>query len=182
MKYPAEAQEVFAAPQQAAFDFLLSGDHQNVIYGVLKRLHVYRSYPEYEDLIQEGRLAFVQCYQKAPATTREDEHRLLAYIYQGVYWQLLKCLDSQRRRAGHQTDDENKPQPVTDPQAQIESDQLYTQLLPLLSKNEQCYLTATYVDGLTVSEIARQMGVSRKSVYWWKAGVAQKAQIIWQRG
>lgn len=180
MNYPTEAEAIFNTPQQAAFDFLLAGDHQTVIYGALKRLHVYRSYPEYDDLVQEGRLAFVQSYLKAPATKHQDDHQLLVYIYQGVYWHLLNCLDQHRRHNNHQAQETTSPIKATDPRATLETNQMYQQLLSVLSPNEQRYLTAAYIDGLNVTEMARQFKVARKTIYWWKASVTQKAQIIWR--
>ncbi|MCY9806339.1 sigma-70 family RNA polymerase sigma factor [Lentilactobacillus senioris] len=182
MNYPAEAMNIFETPQQAAFDFLLTGDHQNVIYGAIKRLHIYRSYAEYDDLVQEGRLAFVRSYLKAPATAHDDEHKLLVFIYQGVYWHLLNCLDQYRRKAEHQAETTTLPIQATDLEPTMETNQLYQQLLSVLSFNEQRYLTAAYIEGLNVTEMARQFEVSRKTIYWWKAGVAQKAKIIWQKG
>lgn len=182
MNYPQEMTEVFETPQQAAFDFLLTGDHQNVIYGAIKRLHIYRSYAEYDDLVQEGRLAFVRSYLKAPAATQTDEHKLLVFIYQGVYWHLLNCLDQLRRKAEHQAAEAVMPIPTTNLEPTLETNQLYQQLLSVLSPNEQRYLTAAYIQGLNVTEMARQFGVARKTIYWWKASVAQKAKIIWQQG
>lgn len=182
MKYPREATDIFETPQQAAFEFLLTGDHQNVIYGAIKRLHIYRSYEAYDDLVQEGRLAFVRSYLKAPEAVRKNEHKLLVYIYQGVYWHLLNCLDQLRRKEEHQTEATTLPIQATDLEPTMETNQLYQQLLSVLSPNERRYLTAAYVRGLNVSEMAREFEVSRKAIYWWKAGVAQKAKIIWHKG
>ena len=76
---------------QTAFDFMLEGDHEVVVFGVLKRLNVRPWHEHYQDLVQEGRLEFVDAYQKYP-DQRDDEKQMLSYIYQSVKWRLLDKL------------------------------------------------------------------------------------------
>lgn len=47
---------------QDAFDFLLDGDHELVVYGVLKKLHISKQNTYYDDMVQEGMLSFVEKY------------------------------------------------------------------------------------------------------------------------
>lgn len=175
-------QQLLDTPEQAAFNYLLSKQHERIIYGALKRLHVYRRYSEFDDLVQEGRLAFIRTYLKAPAHYHQNEPQLNKYIYQGVYWHLLNQLDKQRRHDQHQIPDATANEEIHDPQADLLTQQLYQQLWQVCAAGERNYLTASYVDQLNVTEIARKYQVSRKTVYWWKAGVKQKAQIILQKG
>lgn len=39
---------------EKGFAYLLQAEHEKVIYGVLKHLHVSRQDPDYEDLVVEG--------------------------------------------------------------------------------------------------------------------------------
>ncbi|USS86146.1 hypothetical protein M3M38_05470 [Fructilactobacillus cliffordii] len=81
---------------QQGFDFLLEGDHEVVIYGVLKRLNVRPFHTYYHDLVQEGRLAFVSAYEKY-LHERSNQKQMLGYIYQSVKWKLLDVLRKQQR-------------------------------------------------------------------------------------
>ncbi|WP_054690727.1 hypothetical protein [Fructilactobacillus florum] len=80
-----------------AFQFMLLDDHEVVIYGVLKRLNIRPFQQQYDDLAQEGRLAFVCAYQKYPHE-RENHPKMMNYIYQAVYWKLLDVLRQKTRQ------------------------------------------------------------------------------------
>ncbi|WP_429970434.1 sigma factor [Fructilactobacillus sp. Tb1] len=79
-----------------AFDFLLEGDHEVVVFGVLKRLNVRPWHAHYQDLVQDGRLEFIAAYEKYP-DDRSNEKQMLSYIYQSVKWRMLDRLRRQTR-------------------------------------------------------------------------------------
>lgn len=54
---------------QDAFNFLLDGDHELVVYGVLKKLHIRHDNPYYDDLVQEGWLPSPKSTSK-PSTSK----------------------------------------------------------------------------------------------------------------
>ncbi|POH05717.1 sigma factor [Fructilactobacillus lindneri] len=79
-----------------AFQFMLKGDHEVVVYGVLKSLNIRPFHDNYQDLVQDGRLAFVAAYDKYPHE-RENQKKMLNYIYQSVRWQILDGLRQTNR-------------------------------------------------------------------------------------
>ena len=83
---------------EKGFAYLLQGEHEKVIYGVLKRLHVSRQDPDYEDLVVEGQIAFAQAYcAYCQAHDSVTEEAVMPYIYQKVKWRLLDLLRKQTR-------------------------------------------------------------------------------------
>lgn len=59
---------------QDAFNFLLDGDHELVVYGVLKKLHITKGNTYYDDMVQEGMLSFVEKYIRAINLKKEPEY------------------------------------------------------------------------------------------------------------
>ncbi|MBD5069141.1 MAG: hypothetical protein HDT50_02970 [Lactobacillus sp.] len=49
---------------EKSFDYLLKNGNEVIIYGVLKRLHLARQMSDFEDLVEEGKLAFVVAYDE----------------------------------------------------------------------------------------------------------------------
>ncbi|KRK88000.1 sigma-70 family RNA polymerase sigma factor [Lentilactobacillus sunkii] len=166
---------------QDAFNFLLDGDHELVVYGVLKKLYIRRDNPYYDDLVQEGMVAFVEKYIQAIGLNKEPDSYLV-FIYQGVYWYLLDYLRKEmRHRAGIEEPDdktnlmeelEDKKKSVGYYDTHILSDELMKQL----TSDETRYLTLAYDYGMNISEIARECEASRTTVYQWRRGVIKKFQ------
>ncbi|GAY72040.1 sigma-70 family RNA polymerase sigma factor [Lentilactobacillus kosonis] len=167
-----------------AFEFLTTGDHEVVIFGVLRRLHISPNHEYYDDMVQEGRLTFVNAYLKAPKT---NEKRQLVYIYQKVYWSMLDYL----RKQSTVNDHKYVPDEPTANQDELfeiptehsyvgdcETQATFAELMDICTKDERHYLLAAYKYGLNVTEIADQRGVSRPTVYKWKRSVLQKAKHI----
>ena len=70
---------------EKGFAYLLQAEHEKVIYGVLKHLHVSRQDPDYEDLVVEGQLVFAQAfcmYCESHAIVKEAE--VMPYLYQKI--------------------------------------------------------------------------------------------------
>lgn len=164
---------------ELAFEFLMQDDHEVIIYGVLKRLNITKSHKDYDDLLQEGRLAFIKAYQRAP---KDDGQVCLPYIYQGVYWDLLDYLKRQTRINQHQeTDDDNEILEL--PQANLpdcEIDLVYQQILKNCDNYQRKYLIGKYQLGLNPTEMARYFGVSRKTIYQWKQGILEIGQTVFE--
>lgn len=82
--------------EQTAFAFMQEGDHEVVIFGVLKRLNIRTYHEHYQDLVQDARLVFMEAYLKYPHDY-DNEKQLLNYIYQSIKWKLLDQLRRQTR-------------------------------------------------------------------------------------
>lgn len=167
---------------QAAFDFMLQGDHEVVVFGVLKRLNIRPWHHNYQDLVQEGRLEFVAAYQKYP-DERTNEKQMLAYIYQSVKWRLLDKLRRSTRI--------NMPilrggvEPLTNLSfndgaiEDIETNLIFEKLLAVLTEKEQLLMCGLYQDGKTMSQLADELKVSRKTLYVWRNHIKAKIKPIW---
>ncbi|TNL00334.1 hypothetical protein DK130_00570 [Fructilactobacillus sanfranciscensis] len=168
---------------QTAFDFMLEGDHEVVVFGVLKRLNVRPWHEHYQDLVQEGRLEFVDAYQKYP-DQRDDEKQMLSYIYQSVKWRLLdKLRRSTRvstpilRGGGVETltnlsfDDEAL--------ADVETKLIFNNVLAVLNEKEQLLIRGLYLEGKTMSQLSEDLKVSRKTLYVWRNQIKTKIKPIW---
>lgn len=162
-----------------AFNFLLDGDHEVVIYGVLKRLHVVKGNPLYDDMVQEARLAFVNKYLQGLNAKKKPEP-FLGYIYQGVYWSMVNYMNKQRVLDGHiyETTDDTDPLsdlPDTDQSvSELDVNALISTISGSCTIDELRYLQCAYYDGMNVSEIARHLGVNRKRVYRWRKRLIDK--------
>lgn len=165
--------------------FLLADKRITVIYGVLKRLHINRWHDNYDDLFQEGCLAFAKAFATYPGDVHED--RFMAYAYQRVYWRLLDILRRNLR--------------LTNPLIQAEDDQscasewlidsaatkagdhvintaFFTSLAQTCSLKQRRYLHATLNWQLSDREIAEYYAVSPSAVYQWKRGLIAKARRL----
>ena len=65
---------------------LYQGDHETILYVVLKRLHIGRNHADYEDYLQEARLLFPEIYAAFPEDPEAKPHHFLAYAQQKLYW------------------------------------------------------------------------------------------------
>ncbi|GAF37213.1 sigma-70 family RNA polymerase sigma factor [Lentilactobacillus farraginis] len=162
-----------------AFNFLLDGDHEVVIYGVLKRLHVVKGNPLYDDMVQEARLAFVNKYLQGLNAKKKPEP-FLGYIYQGVYWAMIDYMRCQAVADGHNYETTDDTDPLSDlpdmdqSVAEIEANVLISTLSGLCTMDELKYLQCAYYYGMNISEIARYLGVNRKRVYRWRKRLTHK--------
>ncbi|MER2227438.1 MAG: sigma-70 family RNA polymerase sigma factor [Carnobacterium sp.] len=155
--------------------------HSGIVYGVLKKLGVNRNHSDYDDFVQQGLLKLVEAYETFPKDLEQAEYlyQFTGFAYTKVRWKMLDLLRKQQRKWESEMpwpEDFVKQQPDTHlpfEQAYQEMD-LLKEMLPLLTKNEQAYLVDTVVTRLSVTEIAKKQGVSRKTVYQWKKRVAEK--------
>lgn len=166
---------------QDAFNFLLDGDHELVVYGVLKKLHITKGNTYYDDMVQEGMLSFVEKYIRAINLKKEPES-YLAFIYRGVYWDLINYLHKQITITEHA----EVPDETDDPFSELPDDKnsvgyydthiLTEELLSKMNPDEIRYLTLAYDYGMNITEIAQECHASRTTVYQWRRGVIKKFQ------
>jgi RNA polymerase sigma factor (sigma-70 family) len=162
-----------------AFQFLKADNHEQLIFGVLKRLHVTKASPHYDDLTQEGQIAFVEKYCQAKKAGKQAK-ALMVYIYQGVYWKLLDYLRKQASINQHvqpvASEDDDPLAVLADPNHTVqgyETNAFASQLREVLTPNEDQYLSLAML-GYNLTEIAAHCGVSRQTVYKWRDRLRQK--------
>lgn len=165
---------------QEAYRFLMDGDHELVVFGVLKKLHVRQNHQYYDDLVQEGKMCFAEKYIQLINQDKQPESGLV-FIYQGVYWHLLDWLRKETRQSTgieYSTDKQNDPlEDLMDDGHAVgfcETHILSHELMAMLNEREANYLRLAYEQGLNMTEIAKACGVSRKTVHGWRNRVIEK--------
>lgn len=170
-------------PHAAAYQFLYEGDHEVILFAVLKRLHISRQHADYEDYLQEARLLFPEVYEAFPEDPIAKPHQFLAYAQQHLYWRLLDRLRRDRKQ-----NDRQAPGDQTDLLTAVASDEdildaigqadFRRYLLKLIggagSTGEWRYLVGTLIDQLTAAEIAARHGVSHNTVYKWRRSLIRR--------
>lgn len=168
-----------------AYEFLMTGDHDKIIYGALKKLSILKGDDRFDDFVQEAWLIFPELYDRFPGNPEMERKRALAYFHNALYRRFLNILRYQKYRQA-------SPEEVADileqdfSQSQIEqqrqAEQLYVQdqldaVYAKVGRCERHYLEDALVHQLTPTEIARKRGVSRQTVYGWR----RRAQLAWIR-
>lgn len=162
---------------QVAFEFLMTGDHETLIYSALKRLGVTPAHQDYADLVQEGRLVFVTIFHKYPQDPLTEPKQFLAYAHKALYYQLLnQRMRAKRLQDKHAVADEAMEE-GTHADAlhdQVADEALLMEWLQLCNVNEQRFLIGSVRHHMTPTEIAERWGVSRQAVYKWRRGLRKK--------
>lgn len=156
-----------------------------VVYGVLKRLHISYYSDCYDDLFQEGCLAFGEAFATYPGCPQADD-RFMAYAYQRIYWRLLDILrqsNQHNQQAVSSDADQNPVDFVVDPLPAWEEEHLvnadyFTNLAAHCSFNQRRYLDAKLNRQWSDKEIADHYQVSPSAVHQWKMGLIAKARQL----
>ncbi|GEK27914.1 sigma-70 family RNA polymerase sigma factor [Furfurilactobacillus siliginis] len=154
---------------EAAFNFITHPANERVLFGVMKRLNVRVHDTYYEDVISEGRIIYAAVYVEYVTAKHEfDAEKLRRYAYQRLYWRLLDYLRNHTRSSNHQT-------PLTDamiaylpdPQTagSVETSDLFTRIALICDVADRRLLSLLMQSELNMSQIARQLGVSRPTLY-----------------
>lgn len=155
-------------------------EHYHVLLlGALKRCHIKCHHPEFDDYLQIARLILLETYREF-STTNQDMSGFHNFVYQKIYWQLTDTLRKEARRTTTQDvidpyvmDYTDLPTTIIDEEA-IAVSELISALSPDLTKHERRYLIETYINDLTVKQLAEKYQVNRTAVYKWRRGVAKK--------
>lgn len=157
--------------------------HGGIVHGVLKKLTVPRTHPDYEDFVQQGLVKLVEAYEIFPNDPERPENRYPfgGFAYTRIRWHLLDLLRKQHKSTTKECSFPNHfadliPEKTPPFEETIADMELLKEMLDLLSENERHYLTDFIIYGLSVTEIAKKNGVSRKTVYQWKKKTAQKLE------
>ena len=168
---------------EKGFAYLLQGEHEKVIYGVLKHLHVSRQDPDYEDLVVEGQLVFAQAfcmYCESHAIVKEAE--VMPYLYQKIKWRLLDLLRKQTRTKQREC---GLPENASELWSMVPlsfenilTAELVLKLWNTCTPNEQRFLALRLETELSLTEIAKILAVSRKTVYKYRWSILHKLTIL----
>lgn len=173
---------------EEALNYLLTNNRIKVVYGVLKYLHLSPQTENFEDLVMEGTLLFMQAYLKYRSLHENiNEQQLMGYAFRKIKWGLRDLLRKQCKAADHLV---TLPTPKTtdDPLTLFESQtdlgqdyefaELLGEVLQLCNANERKYVVGRFFYGYSAAEIAQQAGVSRQTAYNWKKQVQRKCKQL----
>ncbi|UQS84939.1 sigma-70 family RNA polymerase sigma factor [Apilactobacillus apisilvae] len=173
---------------KSGFDYLMTGDHQVIIYGVLKRLNIPRYTPQYDDLMQEGFIIFAKKYRQYNG--EDDDKKRLAYLYQGVYWHLLDQLRKASRETqkmefmADDTQDSWENQIIDEYEFENEysGNQLLKQLWNMSNKTEKIVIYYRYFERIyNTAEISRLTGIAESTLKKWRKRLQEKIIILENR-
>ncbi|AEV95785.1 sigma-70 family RNA polymerase sigma factor [Pediococcus claussenii] len=167
-------------------NYLIKEEQEGIIYGVLKRLNVNNWSAEFDDLVQEGRLAFAKAFVSYPDNPRENQ-KFSCYAYQAVYWRILDLLRKSQVINSHNEGEVNDllveiPNPESnylfEKTATID---LIERLMECCTERERRFIRLCYEENLTGGEIAKKEKISRQTVYQIRRKIEGKFQKIRQK-
>ncbi|WP_125768824.1 sigma-70 family RNA polymerase sigma factor [Companilactobacillus furfuricola] len=71
-------------------------EEENLVHGVLKKLHIYQTNNNYQDYVQEAMIIFAQAYVDY-VDQEQDLEKFNVYIYQKLSWRLTDMLRKEQR-------------------------------------------------------------------------------------
>lgn len=168
---------------EKGFAYLLQAEHEKVIYGVLKHLHVSRQDPDYEDLVVEGQIAFAQAYcAYCQAHDSVTEEAVMPYIYQKIKWRLLDLLRKQTRTKQRECGlPENADELWIVANCQNDDviiRDLLERLWNLCTPKERKFLELQLYSNLNLVKTAKMLEISRKTVYNYKRSILRKLDSL----
>ncbi|NEF85717.1 sigma-70 family RNA polymerase sigma factor [Ligilactobacillus murinus] len=168
---------------EKGFAYLLQGEHEKVIYGVLKHLHVSRQDPDYEDLVVEGQIAFAQAYcAYCQAHDSVTEEAVMPYLYQKIKWRLLDLLRKQTRTKQRECGlPENADELWIVANCQNDDviiRDLLERLWNLCTPKERKFLELQLYSNLNLVKTAKMLEISRKTVYNYKRSILRKLDSL----
>lgn len=73
-------------------EHLLEDGREKIVYGALKKLRINTRSVEFDDFLQEARLAYAKAYVRFPQDLQENDRQFHGYAYQAVYWRVLDII------------------------------------------------------------------------------------------
>lgn len=168
---------------EKGFAYLLQAEHEKVIYGVLKHLHVSRQDPDYEDLVIEGQIAFAQAFcTYCQAHDSVTEEAVMPYIYQKIKWRLLDLLRKKMRTKQREC---GLPENASELWivANCQNDDVIVRdllegLWNLCTPKERKFLELQLYSNLNLVKTAKTLEISRKTVYNYKRSILRKLDSL----
>ncbi|WP_208560065.1 sigma-70 family RNA polymerase sigma factor [Marinilactibacillus kalidii] len=155
--------------------------HDAIVFGAMKKMGIRYDHMNYDDFIQIGRLKLVGAYQSFPKDLHQETYfyQFTGYAYRKVYWGLMDQIRKEQKVFEREAalPESYKERGTVDHQAfdqEIIVWTMFSSMLQCLTEKEQLYLKYLVMDQLTITEIAKKLQVSRKTVYTWKKQVAKK--------
>ena len=154
--------------------------HHVLILGALKKCHITSFHPMFEDYLQIARWVLIDTHRQfiREGKSLESFHN---YVYQRIYWKITDEIRKDKNLYDESTtEDEIDISELehmladTTLEDTVEIKVLLSQLQKVLTPQEKIYLEESFLNDLTISEIASKHKVSKRSVYNWRDKVAIK--------
>lgn len=156
---------------QNAFDELLKD--QTVIFAVLKKLNIRYDHPLYDDLISEAYFLYLKAY---PTNNGEGRQRF-SYFYTKIYWGLLDLLKREYKISEKNIFDSTECLDdqifEKDLEFLFEEKELLNQIKMICTDKEWIFIQKI-LNGIPMAEIARQLGISRQTLYRYRRKLQTK--------
>lgn len=170
---------------QIAFDLLAQPEHQRLLYGALKAAHVTKYHPQFEDCVTVAHLTWLAAYQNYPLDLPTYLPDFRKFAFRRIKWRTVDYLRHQTRRSQSQVNLEAAAELPIDPMAAQETawqlTDLLTELLAQARPGERIYLTEFFLAEHSITDIMHDHGVSRRTVYNWRASLLTKARALYLR-
>lgn len=162
----------------------LLSQYNGVIYQAMKQTGIYKSSPDFEDFYQNGCIKLFEAYQTCSEDPLSEENRyqFVKYSGQKLRWFFL---DEKRKEKNHAertefaSEERLEHVPSFDYfEAEFEFQEQAAQLMHCLTAKELLFLRERFFLGLSVTDIAKKHGVSRKTVYQWRNTLQEKARFL----
>lgn len=79
-------------------NFLTAWENKKLVYGVMKKLHIYKNHSNYEDLFQDGICIYAQMLEEYPDMSREEVDKL---SFRKILWNITDQLRKIQRTDNH---------------------------------------------------------------------------------
>ena len=154
--------------------------HHVLILGALKKCHITNFHPMFEDYLQIARWVLIDTHRQfiREGKPLESFHN---YVYQRIYWKITDEIRKDKNLYDESTtEDEIDISELehmladTSLEDTVEIKVVLSQLQKVLTPQEKIYLEESFLNDLTISEIASKYKVSKRSVYNWRDKVAIK--------
>lgn len=156
---------------QNAFDELLKD--QTVIFAVLKKLNIRYDHPLYDDLISEAYFLYLKAYP----TNNGEERQRFSYFYTKIYWGLLDLLKREYKISEKNIFDSTECLDdqifEKDLEFLFEEKELLNQIKMICTDKEWIFIQKI-LNGIPMAEIARQLGISRQTLYRYRRKLQTK--------
>lgn len=155
--------------------------YEGVVFGVLKRMSIHGLHPDYEEFAQIGRMGLVRAYEEFAEDPAFEEHQgsFVSYAFTKIRWAILDEIRRKtRQREREQVWDESYDATIADEAGDfsksILEDEWLKSILHLLNAEEKRLVIDLCIYRLTMTEIAKKEGVSRKTIYKRRKNVQSK--------
>lgn len=140
--------------------FQLAVENQQLIHGVLKRLHIFRTRFDYDDYFQEAVILFAKTYVQYSQQGR-DLNKFKPYVFQKLTWRLTDMLRQAKQYTEFHSLEEFDFQRVPQEQKVIDLDFVNFEKLSAIEKS---ILQEHFIEGLPLSQLTKRYNCTSRSL------------------